>query len=265
MASLGSNQLWADLSKDLADLQAGNFSQAGSDVLNQVLGPSYDYTANIQAPSKLGVGTDGSIGQVVTNAEAIGTYVGNLTTGPLTGNQYFLNTGGMCVVTNSNDPNNGKTVPRATYVDNRMMGSDVLDDFPTLSNAIGGDLDTMNGIVPGMVGDLAATNPTTILYSLMLPGTPPCQAYTCQTTDAAGLNTSNQTYYVTPALETNLNKCTVATTGPTTTPSPETFWGYHSAFEPTVASSNYRYATTTEKVLFAGAILTVGAMLALKQ
>lgn len=263
MSLLGSNQLWTDLSQDLADIEAGNFSQAGTDIMNQVLGPSYDYTANIQSPSSLGVGSDGSIGQVITNAEAIGTYVGNLTTGPLTGNQYFLNTGGMCSVSSATDPNNGQTVPRATYVDNRLMGSDVLDGFPSLSNALGGDLDTLNGILPGMVGDLVATDPTRILYSLMLPGVPACQAYTCPTTDVTGLNVSQQTFYVTPALETNLNKCTTATTASVSAiPSPETFQGYHVPFEP---MANVRYASTTDKVLFVGAILTLGAMLALKK
>lgn len=265
MSLLGSNPIWADLSQDLADIEAGNFSQAGTDIMNQLLGPSYDYTANVQSPSSLGVGNDGSIGQVITNAEAIATYVGDLTTGPQTGmgNQYFLNTGGMCTVSSAGDPNNGQTVPRATYVDNRMLGSDVLDGFPTLSNAIGGDLNTMNGIVPGMVGDLVALDPSKIIYSLMLPGTPACQAYTCQTTDVAGLNISSQTFYVTPALETNLNKCTPATTASLSdTPSPETFGGY---FEPMAYSSNVRYASTTDKILFVGAVLTIGAMLALKK
>lgn len=267
MSLLGSNQLWADLSQDLADIEAGNFSQAGTDITNQVLGPSYDYTANIQSPSSLGVGNGGSIGQVITNAEAIGTYVADLTTTGPVGNQYFLNTGGMCTVSSAGDPNNGQTVPRATYVDNRMMGSDVLDAFPTLSNALGADLDTLNGIVPGMVGDLVATDPTRILYSLMLPGTPPCQAYTCATTDVTGLNSSNQTFYVTPALETNLNKCTLATTASASAvPSPETFGGYHPPFEPMAYSSNnVRYASTSDKVLYVGAILTIGAMLALKK
>lgn len=264
MSLLGSNPIWADLSQDLADIEAGNFSQAGTDVLNQLLGPSYDYTANVQSPDSLGVGSDGSIGQVITNGEAIGTYVGNLTTGPLTGNQYFLNTGGMCTVSSAGDPNNGKTVPRATYVDNRIMGSDVLDGFPSLSNALGSDLNVLDGIVPGMVGDVVAMNPTTLVYSLMLPGTPSCQAYTCSATDVTGLNSSNQTFYVTPALETNLNKCTPATTASlSATPSPETFGGY---FEPMAYSSNnVRYASTTDKVLYVGAILTIGAMLALKK
>jgi hypothetical protein len=263
MSLLGSNPLWADLSQDLADIEAGNFSQAGTDIMNQVLGPSYDYTANIQSPSSLGVGSDGSLGQVITNAEAIGTYVADLTTTGPVGNQYFLNTGGMCTVSSAGDPNNGQTVPRATYVDNRMMGSDVLDGFPSLSNAIGGDLNTMNGIVPGMVGDLVALDPTKILYALMLPGTPSCQAYTCPTTDVNGNNPSTQTFYISPSLETNINKCTLATTASLSgTPSPETFNSY---FEPTAQTSNYRYATTGEKVIYVGAILTLGAMLALKQ
>lgn len=221
MSNLGSNSLWSQLE---SDLESGNFGQATGDITDSILGPSYDYTAGIQPPSAKGVGSDGTIGQVVTNADAIGSYVSNLTLGPLQGNQFFLNTGGMCTVSDPSDPNNGQTVPRATWVNNRMQGADVLADFPSLGQALGGDLNTFDGIIPGMMGDLVATNPVTIFKALILPGTPPCQAYTCPTTDKLGNSTGNAAYYLTPGLEANINDCTRASTASVSgIPAPETF------------------------------------------
>lgn len=256
MSNLNSNTLWADISQDLADLESGNIDQTSTDVLNQILGPSYDYTANIQPPSAKGVGSSGTVGQVITNADAIGGYVSNLTLGPLTGNQFFMNTGGMCTVSSAGDPNNGQTVPRSTYVNNRLEGSDVLDDFPSLSNALGGDLNTFDGLIPGMMGDLVALNPTTVFNALVLPGTPTCRAYTCPVTDTLGNAVPDQSYYLTPGLETNINRCTPATTAPVTSPGAETFAPYFGDtrnFEP--MAKRPLGPTTTDKVLFAGAVL----------
>jgi hypothetical protein len=195
---------------------------------------TFDYTAGIQSPGSKGVGQSGSIDQVVTNATAIGDYVGNLTIGPLLGNQYFSDSGGSCIVTDPNDPNNGKTVPRSTFVNNRMEGSDIAADFPSLGAALGGDLNTFDGIVPGMMGDLVATNPITIFHALMLPGVPQCKAYSCPTTDSAGNSSGNQTYYLVPGLEQSLQKCQAAATAPITSPGIESFSLLHSSFEPLV-------------------------------
>ena len=73
------NPLWAKIS-------AGN----GQDDL---LGPSYSYADNITGPTSLGVGSDGSFGQIGSNASAIAYYVEALITGnPPLGNQFFVNT-----------------------------------------------------------------------------------------------------------------------------------------------------------------------------
>ena len=267
MSNAGSNSLWGGLQQSLDDLESGNITKAGDDVMDAILGPSYDYTNNIQSPGSLGVGQDGSIGQVITNAEAIGTYTSNLTLGPLQGNQYFLNTGGMCTVSDSGDPNNGKTVPRFTFVNNRMEGGDVLADFPNLSNALGGDLNNFDGLIPGMMGDVVATNPITIINALMLPGTPSCKAYSCPTTDNLGNSTGNQTYYLTPALEQSINHCQTATTAnisgvSTSSESFAPFWNSHPAFEPMVKTPG---PSTLDKALFAGAVILALGLAVLKE
>jgi hypothetical protein len=264
MSNLSSNSLWATLE---ADMESGNFGKAGSDTANAILGPSYDYTAGIQPPASKGVGSDGTIGQIITNAEAIGGYVSNLTLGPLQGNQYFLNTGGMCTVSDPNDPNNGKTVPRATFVNNRMQGGDILADFPTLGQALGGDLNTFDGIIPGMMGDIVATNPVTVLNALMLPGTPPCQAYACPTTDTLGNSTGNAAYYLTPGLETNINDCVAAPTASVSgTPTSESFAPYFGGsriFTP--MQQTPVGPTMVDQALYGAAVLGLVGMLVLKQ
>jgi hypothetical protein len=264
MSNAGSNSLWGGLQQSLTDLENGNITQAASDVEDAILGPSFDYTSRIQSPSSLGVGQDGSIGQVITNAQAIGTYTSNLTLGPLQGNQYFLNTGGMCTVSSAGDPNNGQTVPRFTFVNNAMTGKDVLADFPGLENALGGDLATFEGIIPGMMGDVVATNPITILNALMLPGTPSCQAYSCPTTDKLGNSTGNQTYYLTPGLEQSIGDCTLQSTanisGLATSESFAPFW--NPSFEPMAKPVG---PTMTDKILYAGAVLLAIGMATLKE
>ena len=264
MSNVGSNSLWSTLE---ADLESGNFGKAGSDTSDAILGPSFDYTAQIQPPSYKGVGTDGTIGQVMTNAGAIGDYVSNLTLGPLQGNQYFLNTGGMCTVSDPSDPNNGKAVPRSTFVNNRMQGSDVLADFPSLGQALGGDLNTFDGIIPGMMGDIVATNPVTIFNALMLPGTPPCQAYSCPTTDPLGNSTGNVSYYLTPGLETNVNDCVRASTASVSgTPGAETFapyFGGSGVFTPMQKAPSG--PTRLDQTLYGLAVLGAVGLLVLKQ
>jgi hypothetical protein len=263
MSNLGSNSIWSQLE---SDIESGNFGKATGDATDAILGPSFDYTAGIQPPSAKGVGSDGTIGQVVTNADAIGSYVSNLTLGPLQGNQSFLNTGGMCTVSDPSDPNNGQTVPRATWVNNRMQGSDVLADFPSLGQALGGDLNTFDGIIPGMMGDLVATNPVTIFNALMLPGTPACQAYSCPTTDKLGNSTGNAAYYMTPGLEASIGDCTRANTASVSgTPGPETFapvFGSPS-FEPMATLP--RASTWVEQGLYGLAIVGFVGLLFSKQ
>jgi hypothetical protein len=190
MAELSGNSLWNDI-------ETGN----STDLTNRILGPSFDYTQGIQSPSSLGVGSSGDIGQVFTNASAVTTYTEQLLTGPLLGNATFVETGGMCKAPD------GTTVPRWSYIDNRMQGSDILPQ--SLKNALGSDANEFDGIIPGMFGDLLSLNPITPIRALMLDGVPPCKLYSCPCTDANGQNPTNLTQYVTPELEENLDNCTV--------------------------------------------------------
>jgi hypothetical protein len=195
MAGLEKNSLWSDIRNN------------PNAALDRVLGPSYDYTQGVQSPQQLGVSDEGSMGQVFTNANAVKSYTQQLITGPLLGNTTFVETGGMCRAPY------GGIIPRWSFIDNRMGLSDAVAALPAaggLTNALGGLADEFNGIVPGMMGDIAALNPIKPINGLVLDGIPPCFAVTCPVTDVQGNNPNNESHFITPALEVNLRKCKAA-------------------------------------------------------
>uniref|UniRef100_A0A6C0I7G4 Uncharacterized protein n=1 Tax=viral metagenome TaxID=1070528 RepID=A0A6C0I7G4_9ZZZZ len=190
MAELKGNGLWDDI-------------QSGTDsALDKVLGPSFDYTSSIRTPPSLGVGTEGDIGQLITNARAVGTYVGDLVTGPGSpyGNEVFVETGGMCKAPG------GGVIPRWSYIDNKLGGEDALP--PNLKNAIGPGL--LDGIIPGMFGDIASLNPIKMMNALYMDGVPVCRAITCPVTDVNGTPGMPSTHFMTPEFEQNMGYCQLA-------------------------------------------------------
>ena len=105
MGDLNKNSLWSDI------------ENGASNVQTEVLGPSYSYTDNVATPSSLGINSNGSFDQLGTNLGAVGTYVSTLIEGnPPLGNQYFVNTGGVCTAPD------GSTQPRYNYINNKPNG-----------------------------------------------------------------------------------------------------------------------------------------------
>lgn len=193
MSFLSGNKLWDGIKQN-----TGN-------AMDRVLGPSYDYTSGVKRPDELGVSDEGSIGQVFTNANAVKSYTQQLITGPLLGNTTFVETGGMCRAPD------GSVVPRWSYVDNRMSLKDAVQVLPgNLPRALGGSADVFQGIVPGMMGDIAMMNPLKPISGLTMDAVPPCVPLTCPVTDINGNNPKNETKYVTPELELSTQKCTRA-------------------------------------------------------
>jgi hypothetical protein len=195
---------------------------AGNAVLDQALGPSFDYLRTIRSPGEMNVGSAGTMDQVGTNAGAITNYVGNLITGPKSGNQFFKDTGGMCQAPGTKDKDgkdagNGPIVPRYTYTNNKLGIDDAAGILgPSFKNAVGGS--GIDGIIPAMGGDIASMNPLKIMNGLVLDGVPPCIAYTCPVTDIlTGNNRGNETRFITPQLEYNLNPCRASTASETST------------------------------------------------
>lgn len=163
MADLGINPLWANLEKDPKNAQL------------DLLGPAYSYADNVPGPSSLGVGTDGSFSQLGTNSSAISTYVKTMVTGdPPLGNQYFVNTGGVCTAPD------GSTQPRMNYINNKASGADLM---PASMSDLGADF---NGLIPGIVGDIEGLNPLYMFTALSSDGTPACQCFKCNVTSGSG-------------------------------------------------------------------------------
>jgi hypothetical protein len=162
MADLGTNSLWSDLS-------------SGQDVETEILGPDYSYANAINGPSSLGVGSDGSFGQLGSNASAVAYYVEALITGnPPLGNQYFVNTGGTCTAPD------GSTQSRYNYINNMSSGAAAL---PAAMSELGSDF---NGLIPGIADDIEGLNPLHLFSSLMVDATPPCVCMSCPTSTTSG-------------------------------------------------------------------------------
>jgi hypothetical protein len=173
--------------------------------LDKVLGPSFDYLKQIKSPAARGVSSAGTMDQVFTNTGAISGYVNDLILGPPGGfgNQMFSDTGGKCKAPN------GEVVHRSTWINNKMGATDAAAILGTsFQSAVGGS--GMDGIVPGIGGDIASMNPLKIMNAMVLDGIPPCQAFTCPTTDDYGVNRGSQTRFLSPSLELNMRGCTLA-------------------------------------------------------
>ena len=178
MGDLGSNPLWSDIENNPQNAQL------------DLLGPAYSYADNVPGPNSLGVGTNGTFGQLTSNAGAVSTYVKTLITGdPPLGNQYFVNTGGMCTAPD------GSSQIRWNYINNKSSGADLM---PASLSDIGADF---NGLIPGIVGDIESLNPLYMLRSLASDGTPACECYKCNVT--SGNSTAFLTTSLSPDFDAN--------------------------------------------------------------
>jgi len=163
MASLGDNPLWDKV--------------ANGDESADVLGPSYSYADHIQGPSELGVGNEGTMAQLGRNTQGITQYVKYMISGPALGDRYFVNTGGSCVAPD------GSTQSRYNYINNVP---DAAADLPdSMKKNFSGIASDFNGLVPGMIGDIAGLSPVSLFRSLAADSTPSCECYTCATTSTS--------------------------------------------------------------------------------
>ena len=194
--------MWSSVQNNIA-AAGDNPIGAASEGVDAVLGPSFDYLGAIQSPADRGVSSEGTLGQVFTNTKAIGGYVGNLLIGPKLGNQMFSDTGGTCKTPD------GRIVPRWTWINNKLGFDDAAGVLgPSFQKAVGGS--GVDGIVPGMGGDIAAMNPFKIMNALVLDGSPPCQLFTCPVTLPDGTDKGTETHYLTPSLELSMKGCVAA-------------------------------------------------------
>lgn len=182
MANLGANSLWKDIEN-----KADNVS-------TNILGPDYSYSDNIPGPGSLGVGGDGSFGQLFTNLGAAIKYVKIMITGdPPLGNAYFINTGGTCMAPD------GSTQSRMNFINNLSTGQDLV---PQGLNELSFLTSDLNGLVPGVVGDLEGLDPLYLFNALRADGTPACSCYACPST--SGTKFGFLTPDLSPDFDTNI-------------------------------------------------------------
>lgn len=161
MADLGLNTLWNDI------------DSKSSNVSTDILGPSYSYSDNIPGPGSKGVGSDGSFGQIFTNLGAATDYIKLMITGPALGDAFYINTGGTCVAPD------GSTQSRYNFINNLSSGSNLV---PQGLNDMSFMTSDLNGLIPGIVGDLEGLDPLYMFNALTADGNPPCQCYKCSVT-----------------------------------------------------------------------------------
>jgi hypothetical protein len=163
-------------------------------VEQQLLGPSYSYSSNINTPQQLGMSDAGDLQTLGRDVNGLLSYVELLvsgngrasrTGGPL-GNKFFMKTGARC-----KDTTTGKKVDRYIYFNNIPTGN--------LGPLTGGaQFNGMRGLIPGTIGSLGVLNPFGIMRSFMSGDTPPCQQVTLQTVDVNN-NSSSESHFVTLA------------------------------------------------------------------
>jgi hypothetical protein len=136
-----------------------------------IMGPSYSYVDNIQSPSALGVGSDGSMSQIARNIGGIVTYVQYLISGPAMGNRFFVKTGGTCTAPD------GSSQSRSNYVNNVTDAAEALPE--SMRRDLGGLASDFNGLIPGMIQDVEGLNPVSLFNSLSADSVPTCECYSC--------------------------------------------------------------------------------------
>jgi hypothetical protein len=159
------------------------FEKAKTDVKNlekELLGPDYNYVSFIKSPDQIGMSDEGSIGQLVTNVGGLINYVELLSTGggkasttggPL-GDSFFLTTGAKC-----KDVDTGNLVTRSIWVNNIPNGK-----LPFITTALNGAKFTaFEGLVPGVLGNLAAIHPMQMFQAFTSGSNPDCKLVTKNT------------------------------------------------------------------------------------
>lgn len=163
-------------------------------VEKRLIGDPYEYYKQIKPPEEIGIGSKGTISQLVANGKGLEQYGDLLYFGtgsamkkegePL-GNKFFLPTGGKCkdidscnIYTVNKDTGEQvdtgektegcvlKEVERYIYIDNVPKGI----------NFIPGLGDNLKGLVPGMLGNLKVFNPFAIMGAFMSGAVPDCSA-----------------------------------------------------------------------------------------
>ena len=164
---------------------------------------TYPYSNYIVSPEKLGASPNPKA--LANNVKALSAYVQVLVSGhskaqkvsPL-GNKYFMDTGGKC------KDSTGAEQTRYVYINNVPDGN-----IPFISSAMGESLTSSEGLVPGILGNIAYINPAK-LFTAFDPETP-CQKIKMPIRDISN-NTTEEEKYVNESDIKEYNPCWFSST-----------------------------------------------------
>ena len=170
----------------------------------QLLGPDYPYYKYIKPPKDIGMSDKGSLKQMGKNVDGLVSYVELLVSGkskasatgqPL-GNKFFLNTTGKC-----KDNKMGTEKDRYIYVNNVPSGN-----IPFISSGMGVNFSEFKGLVPGLMSNVNAFNPMSLMNAFFTGATPECQEITMETIDTENKK-STETHFVSLIDIKNMDPC----------------------------------------------------------
>ena len=173
-------------------------------VEEKYLGPSYPYQDFIKSPDDIGMSDKGDLNTLGKDIDGLIAYVELLVTGdskasatggPL-GNKFFLQTGAKCT-----NKDTAEEEDRYIYIDNVPTGN-----IPFISSGAGEDFSDFKGLIPGVMSNLNAFNPFTIMQAFLEGPEPDCQEITMETIDVHN-NKSSESHFVALVDIGNLDPC----------------------------------------------------------
>ena len=157
---------------------------------DRILGPDYDYTRRVKSPYQMGMSPRGTWGQLGDNINGLLGYMTLMVSGscggpidsgecastigkPL-GNKFFVDTPLKCT-----DKETREKVTRSLYINNVPDGS-----IPFITEISNIRFSGLEGLIPGIMSNIAQINPLQILLSFVSGPTSTCQKITMQTIDS---------------------------------------------------------------------------------
>jgi hypothetical protein len=176
-----------------------------TDMNSTFLGPTYDYSKNINTPDEMGMSGQGTWKALGKDIDGLIAYTQLLVegdgpaskTGNALGNKFFLQTGQKCndIVTNTE-------MDRYIYVDNVPEGN-----IPFISSGMGVNFSSFRGLIPGILSNLNVLSPYGLMQAFMTGSIPDCQTITMETIDVNNRK-GKETHYVTTVDIKNMDPCT---------------------------------------------------------
>lgn len=169
----------------------------------------YSYVQSIKTPGDLNISGKGTLKQMTTNVSGLINYIDLLVqgkskaskTGQPLGNKFFIRTGSSC-----ENVRTGGSEDRFIYINNRPNGS-----LPILKQ-LGVKSDTLRGLIPGVLENTNALDPSAIVNSLSGGLTPKCMEVNLETIDKNNKSAKEKRFVSIQDIE-NMDACDFGSKG----------------------------------------------------